>query len=247
MLDARVEGVLLSGVMYHESAGAELQRLCDAKIPMVSLAGIRLPSVPLVVCDHRQGMADLTGHLLSLGYRKLALVSAMSATDRDEEKNWVLQERLQGFRQATARAGLGESEAKVLWQPMRSESFDSYEPGRAAVQRLIENPARPDALLCSNDDYAIGAVGLCAEAGLRVPEDLAITGFDNTTVGRYIFPPLTTVAQPTEAMAQKAVALLLKLIRGEKILAGEDLVKLPCEVVVRQSCGTKKLSVTSKQ
>jgi LacI family transcriptional regulator len=123
---------------------------------------------------------------------------------------------------------------------MTSDWRDGYAPGQAAIRSLIESGERPEALLCSNDDMAIGAIAACVAAGLRVPEDIAITGFDNTTAGRYACPPLTTVAQPTEAVAKKAVELLLKQTRGETISASEELVKLPCQLVVRQSCGNNQ-------
>jgi DNA-binding LacI/PurR family transcriptional regulator len=161
-------------------------------------------------------------------------------TIRPEEANQSLHwgaERLTGFREAAAATGLSAAQARILYQPVTSDWTDSYAPGQAAIRSLIENGERPEVLLCSNDDMAIGAIAACVEAGWRVPEDIAITGFDNTTAGRYACPPLTTVAQPTEALAKKAVELLLKQMRGETISTGEELVKLPCQLVVRQSCG----------
>lgn len=96
---------------------------------------------------------------------------------------------------------------------------------------------RPEAVACSNDDWALGALTACAEAGARVPADIALTGFDNILVGNYGAVPLTTVAQPIEQMTNKAVELLVKQVRGEKLSASEELVKMPCQLVVRHSCG----------
>ena len=243
MLSARVEGVLLNGV-WEESAMTDLQPLHNANIPMVSLAGARQPLIPYVVANFRQGMFDLTKHLLELGYRKLTFVSAMSAANENTVESLVYQERLKGFRDATARAGLSESEARVIWKPMDSSTLNGYEPGRSAVREVFESGDQPEALLCNNDYYAIGAIGLCAETGLRVPEDLAITGFDNTTIGSYIFPTLTTVAHPSEMLAKKAVELLLLQIRGETISASKEFIQLPCQLVVRQSSGSRLRKAT---
>jgi len=239
MLDARVEGVLLAGIAnLDEAVMAELQRLHAAKIPVVAVGGVHLPELPFVTADYRQGMASLTKHVLSLGYRTLALVSAIRPEEAHLPQHWGFAERLAGFREATA-AGLGATGARILHQPVTTGWAGGYALGQAVIQSVLANGERPEALLCSNDEMAIGALAACADAGLKVPNDIAITGFDNTTVGQFTRPALTTVAQPTEAVAQQAVELLLKRIRGDTISTGEELVKLPCQLVVRQSCGVE--------
>jgi DNA-binding LacI/PurR family transcriptional regulator len=218
MLDAHAEGVVLAGVVpdLGEAAVAKVQRLRDAKIPIVVMAGVRFPDIPYVTTDYRQGMAALTEHVLSLGYRTLALVSAVRSENSASPNEWGFAERLAGFREATAAAGLSPAEARVLHQPLTAGWTDSYAPGQAAIRSLTESGERPEALLCSNDEMAIGAIRACAEAGWRVPNDIAVTGFDNTTAGRYACPALTTVAQPTEAVAKRAVELLLQQMREDK-------------------------------
>lgn len=240
MLDAIVEGVLLLGLANPDDAVlAELRRLSKAKIPVVAVGGVCLPETPSVTTDHRQGMRDLTNHLLTLGYRRLILVSPVSPEKAAMARQTTQTERLTGFRDAADAAGLSETQARVMHQTNSVNWSDCYAPGQAVIRRLIERRELPEALLCSNDDWAMGALAACADAGLKVPDDIAITGFDNTTLGQYARPALTTVAQPTEAVARHAVELLLRQMRGERILAGEALVKLPCQVVVRQSCGDK--------
>lgn len=246
MLDAHVEGVLLAGITNPDAAAVvELQRLIHAKIPMIAVGTVHLPSIPLVTTDYRQGMAALTKLVLSLGYRTLTHVSPIRPEDTNLTQHWGLAERLAGFLEVTAAAGLSPTQARVLHQPLMPGWLDVYAPGHAALRSLIESGERPEVLLFSNDEMAIGAIQVCAEAGWRVPDDIAITGFDNTTAGRYACPPLTTVAQPTEAVARRAVELLLKQIRGETISASEVLVKLPCRVVVRQSCGASRNKVNA--
>lgn len=240
MLDARVEGVLLDGLgSPSDPVLTEFRRLRDAKIPMVALGSVRQPSIPSVTTDYRQGMAELTKHLLWLGRRNLALVLTIPEEDLHLPRYWGFAERLAGFREVFAEAGLDPAHARVLHQPTSAGWLDGHAPGHAAIRSLIESGERPEVILFSNDDMAIGALAACADAGWKVPEDLAVTGFDDTTLGRYARPTLTTVAQPTKAVAQRAVRMLLEQIRGEKLLAGDELVKLPCQLVVRQSCGAK--------
>lgn len=237
MLDAHVEGVLLLGIANPDATVlAELQRLIKAKIPVVAVGGPHLPEIPVVTTDHRQGMRDLMNHLLTLGYRRLTLVSAIRPEEVRATTQENFAERLAGFREAADAAGLSEAEARVLYQASTGNWRDDYAPGQVVIRHLIERE-RPEVLLCRNDGMAIGALAACTDAGLKVPHDLAITGFDDTTAGQYARPALTTVAQPTEAVAKCAVELLLKQMRGETISTNEKLIKLPCHVVVRQSCG----------
>lgn len=248
MVDERVEGVLLTSLSWGDEAiQVELQRLRDAKIPMVALGGNVFPFCPTVISDFRQGMADMTRHLLSSGRRKLTLVCVARAEELILPNNFGFAQRVAGFREVAAAAGLSAEEAKVLHQPHLTGWSDTYSVGQAAVEQLVARGERPEALLCSNDDGAVGAIDACVAAGWRVPEDLAITGVDNNTFGRYVRPRLTTLAQPSEATAKKAVELLLKQMRGETISASEWLVKLPCKLVVRESCRkAKRLSELKK-
>ncbi len=109
--------------------------------------------------------------------------------------------------------------------------------GKAEMQRLLQRLNRPEAVVCTNDSWALGALSASSEAGLRVPQDIAIVGIDNDPVCEFTCPPLTTSAQPTEAIAKKAVEILFKQMRGEKLSESEWLIRLPCQLVVRQSCG----------
>lgn len=112
--------------------------------------------------------------------------------------------------------------------------------GEEALRIVLAWPRRPDAVLCSNDDWALGALAVCGERGIRVPDDLAVTGFDGTLQGVYYNPRLTTVAQPIHEMAGKAVELLLRQIRGEHMPKKELKLVLPCNLVVRASCGGRR-------
>lgn len=236
ILEARAEGVILCDPIGVTPAG-ELRRIHDAKIPVVSLSGVRFADVPQVRSDVRQGMRDLTQHVLGLGYRKLCLLVGVAEEQRDEFHAWPTLDRVAGFRDATSRAGLSEKQAEIFYQANPHDVFVPYEVGRRAMDTILRRDTRPEIVLCGNDDWAIGALAACAEAGVRVPEDVAITGFDNSRIGEYSMVPLTTVAQQPELMGKTAVDLLVKQIRGEKLSEADRIVKMPCQVVVRKSCG----------
>ncbi len=230
MLDAHVEGVILLAPAdwFPE---AELEQLRAAQIPVVGLSGVKLPGVPQVRADTCQGMFDLTQHLLRLGYRRLAMVTL-------ESNSWPVMDRIRGFHDAVAALKDARVEAEVIREGFVDYWSNPYRCGEEAMKKLLRREHRPDAVACSNDDWAFGALGACGDAGVRVPDEIAVTGFDNTLAAGYGAVRLTTVMQPLEAMAQKAVELLVKRIRGETISPGEELVKLPCRLVVRQSCGS---------
>jgi len=235
---------------------SEIRAFRAANIPVVMLSAHRYPGLPLVGCDVRQGMEDLTRHLLKLGHWRLTLLCGRPLRARDRNRHWRTLQRVEGFAAAIRQAGgkvIGLEKAsdvntnagrRILGEIVGGHSavgleiFDPFRDGREAMQQLLRRTRLPQAVLCANDDWAVGALAACAEAGVRVPQDIAITGFDNTSLGKVCAPPLTTVAQPSEAMAQKAVELLLKLIRGEKLARQErDMIQMPCRLIVRRSCG----------
>lgn len=241
ILEARVEGVILCDPI-SSTPVSEVQRILDARIPVVTISGVRFPDVPQVRSDVRQGMRDMTRHLIDRGYRRLCLLVGRSPLDTSECTGWPSLDRVAGFRDATGAAGLSVFQAEVFYQDNPHDMMIPYEVGKKAMQTILRRESRPEVFVCSNDDWAIGALAACAEAGVRVPEEMAITGFDNTGAGRFSMVPLTTVAQQPELMGQRAVEVLVKLIRGQKLKEEDQLIKTPCELVVRKSCGGIKPS-----
>ncbi|MBI4028369.1 MAG: LacI family DNA-binding transcriptional regulator [Verrucomicrobia bacterium] len=241
MLDARAEGILLVSPSEWFPL-SELARIQKAKIPVVSMSGVRLPDVVHLRADVRQGMRDLTRHLLRLGYRRLTMLTTWPSRIRDRTHCWPIMERVAGFRQAVAESktssGQGQPvEMEVVYGDFTDEWSDPYRIGELAMKNMLQKFRRPEVALCSNDDWAVGALAACADAGLRVPQDMAITGFDNAVFSNYGAVRLTTVAQPVEQMTRQAVTLLMRMVRGDKLSSSEQLLKLPCQLVVRQSCG----------
>jgi DNA-binding LacI/PurR family transcriptional regulator len=251
MLDARVEGVIIAG-LNDLGAVEELKLLRAAKIPVVALSGNEFPGAPQVRGDAETAFENLTRHLIGLGRKRLLLLFSLSHLIHKGAYLWAGLERLQGFRAGLAAAGGREVtrfsqsrrglEGKAVGLEVSPDPFDPFQAAREALPALLGGTPPPDAILCANDDWAIGTLAALRERGYHVPDDIALTGYDNISVGAYLDVPLTTAAQPSKAMAERAVELLLKKIRGGRVSSGP--LKFPCKLVIRDSCGASR-SATS--
>jgi LacI family transcriptional regulator len=204
------------------------------RVPVVLLAAPPAAAERPGLLDHlyvanASGMRELTGHLLDAhGYRDLAFVAGPEdSADSDA--------RLEGFHAALAERDLPVEERSVLRGDFTTAS------GAAAVATLLERRAVPRALVCGNDQTAIGAISALGRAGLRVPAEVAVTGFDGVHIGRHLHPGLTTVAQPMRELGETAVRLLQRRVgrppgTSKEIAAAED-IELPVRLEVRESCG----------
>lgn len=241
MVGARVEGLLL--ITPSEWLPTRvLDEIALAQVAVVSMSGVRFPGVPQVRSDIQQGSYDLTMHLLRLGHRRLTMLTRRSSANTDETHSWPTIERVNGFHQAIqdfqkGQPGTGTVNAEVIYEDTPENWSDPYQLGKVAMKKLLTRGDLPDVVLCRDDNWAMGALAACAEAKVRVPDDVALTGFGNDLTSQYGLLPLTTVASPTAAIAQEAVRLLVEQIQNPTTIAGTELTKMPCELVVRQSCG----------
>jgi LacI family transcriptional regulator len=150
-----------------------------------------------VFMDDRKAAYDMTARLIALGHRRIGFVLGRldhSATPL----------RLQGFTDAMRDAGL-----QVLPEWIVPGAF-SFRSGGGAAERLLSLPERPTAIFASNDDMALGAMAAASRMGLRLPADLSVAGFDDSPIAQIVWPQLTTIRQPVEAMARAATALLVE-------------------------------------
>lgn len=195
----RLDGVIyLTGTGTLPTAVLELARsgpvvLVDEQIPGFDL--------PAVVCDSRRGARAVARHVLDQGHRRITVIGGPVAM-------WTAEQRLAGYREAVAAAGLDPDSVPVLVGDYRQDS------GHALARRALEVPdaARPTALVCANDLMAIGALEYCKSAGLRVPQDVSIVGFDDLPVSALLTPRLTTVRQPAREMGAEAANCLLDIL-----------------------------------
>lgn len=196
---------------------ALLTELTRRGIPFVRIApGIHSGPSPYAYMDDVAAAMDMTRYMARLGHERIGFI--IGHPDHGSSRD-----RLQGYRQGLAAEGLVEDPALI-----RQGTY-SYESGRAAAFELLRLPVRPTAIFASNDDMAAGVLAVAHELGMEVPGELSVAGFDDTDLARVVWPPLTTIRQPTRELAYTAADMLL---------SGEDAVTaraLSYELVVRGS------------
>ncbi len=175
-----------------------------------------------VLVDNRQGGYLATRHLIDHGHRRIGCISGPSNLTPSAQ-------RITGYRAALTDAGLAVDESLILRGDFHPHS------GQEAMQALLQLPNPPTAIFACNDLMAIGALFAARSASLRVPEDVAIVGFDDIELARYTTPPLSTIAQPKKELGQVAVRLLLDRIEDQLKPAATRL--LETNLVTRASCG----------
>ncbi|XVU27719.1 LacI family DNA-binding transcriptional regulator [Actinoplanes sp. CA-054009] len=178
----------------------DLQRLRSRSIPLVAIdpAGDPAPGVPSVGSADWNGGFQATRHLIELGHHRIGIITGphdmMASTAR-----------LSGYRAALDAAGLPVD--PELIRPGEFHHADGLEQGRA----LLDRPDRPTAIFASSDLYALGVYEAARSAGLSIPGDLSVVGYDDLPIARWAGPPMTTVRVPLAAMADQAVQLVLRL------------------------------------
>jgi DNA-binding LacI/PurR family transcriptional regulator len=211
-----VDGVLLISLHGDDPLPAALEA---QGVPTV--LGGRPPGTPTtaayVDADNRSGARQAVDYLLAQGRRRIATVAG-------PQDMGVGLDRLAGYREALSSAGLPEL---VAYGDFSEAS------GVAATQELLEKDPDLDAVFAADDPMAVGAMRVLKEYGRRVPDDVAVIGFDDSVSAKHSDPPLTSVHQPTEAMGREMTRLLISRIRGEN--TGEHEVVLATNLVIRES------------
>lgn len=212
----RHEAEALIGVGYFDTETVAAMRACD--LPLV-LADHFLPGVRCINDDNLHGAWLATRHLIENGAQRLAMIAGPLS-------HHSVALRAKGFRRALFEAGrLADPELELSMD--MSLPYD--EAGRDAMRRLLALPQRPDAVFAYNDATALNAMAVCAEAGLRVPEDIRFVGYDDIAAAARSQPPLTTVRVDKDALGRDAVTALLE----GQASPGDTL--QPVELIVRES------------
>lgn len=212
LLDQHVSGVIFAGGNYaqadadHDHYRRLLQRGLPAILVNASIAGLGFPRVS---ADDGLAVEQAYGHLSSLGHERIGLILGPADHQPSQRKH----EAFKGKPELVER------------------TFFSMEGGHAAALRLLERGAT--SFICASDVLALGAIRGVRRAGLEVPEDISVVGYDDSAVMTCTDPPLTTIRQPIEAMGQAAVQLLVAEIAGSPVVADELLFEP--ELVVRAS------------
>ncbi|MDB5455945.1 MAG: transcriptional regulator, LacI family [Caulobacter sp.] len=203
---------------------SEILRL-KCKVVAISAGGAGRALVDSIGIDDEKGGYDIARHLLALGHRRFALIAGIAG-------HLSADQRHDGLMRALAETGLG-AEA-VVWK----RGDFTFRSGVELASGLFDDPLGPTALICANDDMAAGALSAAHARGIVVPEQLSITGFDDTPVSAIVWPPLTTVHQPLKIMGERAVRRLVHSLTNGGAGADEPLgrfERLDHRVVVRGS------------
>jgi len=218
MLERKVDGVAL---MTSEMDEGLIEELSRRGVPLVFMdVGQVGPRMSHVAMDYANGIRQAVDHVVGLGHRRIAFVSGPLSLHSARV-------RRDAFVDGLRRRGITPDKKLIL------ESTHTAEGGQHATEALLRARPRPTAIVCSNDWTAIGALHAIDAAGLRVPEDISLVGFDDTPIASYSRPPLTTVRMSAADIGATACKALFNLIEDKKHEGA--LLRIPTELVVRGS------------
>lgn len=222
----RIDGIIIaSGAISDFCSRADLIAFAESfqGFPLVSL-NVQLKNITSIIVDNREGMGELMDHLiLQHGYRRIAFIKG---TDDSQEAI----ERFEAYQNALIRHG-------IEWCPEWILPGDfQFVSGAEAVKTLLDQRGLTDieAIIGGNDASAYGALQELEKRGIRVPEDMALAGFDDADETEFNSTPLTTVSQNIFTQGYQAVEVLIEKIAGKKM---PHVVKVPSSLVIRESCG----------
>lgn len=181
------------------------------------------PNLPFVAVENTAATFELIQHLITVHQRRRILF--LRGPREQDNSTW----REQGYR-----AGLAAYHLKVDENLFLDGNFETATAYQNLKQHLAEHGPNFDAVFAGDDDAAIGVLLALREAGLRVPEDVSVVGFDDSKMSRFLQPPLTTVRAPTRQVGQLAAEQLFNVILGKEV---EREILLPTQIVMRRSCG----------
>ena len=219
LAERKSDGLLMA---VYQLDAKQIQRVKSLGIPVVLIDPVGQPGPDLttVGAANWEGGYSATEHLLQLGHKRIAMIGG-------REDLQCSSAREDGYVSALRRAGVALDPALIV------PGDFSMEAGEAAARKLLELPDRPTAIFTGNDGQALGAYRAARAAGLRIPEDLSIIGFDDIPAAEWVEPGLTTIRQPVVQMAETAMRALLRHLDGDEELPQR--IELGTELVVRGS------------
>jgi DNA-binding LacI/PurR family transcriptional regulator len=225
MMEQRTDGVIICSSSFSPEHG---RQLLSYGFPVVVVNHQGSESFNYSIYhDDIDGSSQITRHLISLGHQKIAYLG-------NSQSGRTTQDRLSGFLNTMANAGFEVPETHIH----HVEGGDPF-LGQESIDYFLRLTPRPTAIVCFNDMLAIGVLKGCQAAGLRVPEDISVTGFDNINYSAFTTPSLTTFDQPKFSIGKEAAQLLLDLLKAEDgIIPDTPNVKiLQGKLLVRESTG----------
>jgi len=225
LVSRQVDGLILLATL--PPFGTELDEISrQRRLPVVlgcEPVNDEMETLPSVHIDNFEAAYEATRHLIDLGHARIAFVSGPTGS-------LVTRDRERGFRAAMADSKLPAGEEYVRAVPLSTDG------GAAAATALLRCDPRPTAAFCANDEMALGAMHVFRRAGLRIPEDISVMGFDDTRYAAIASPPLSTVSQPAQEIGRRIAARMIDAIEGTAS-DGPQVEVLPHRLVIRQSTG----------
>jgi DNA-binding LacI/PurR family transcriptional regulator len=229
MLERKVEGVAIMTFGIEEPL---LDQLAKRKVPLVFIdVGPKRPGISLLKVDYHHGIRQGVQHLAALGHRNISFISGPANLHS-------AQSRLAAFCASLKECGIPLDPASVV------EGDHTMEGGIAAMDRLLAANTIPSAVMCSNDMTAIGVLHKLYRAGLRVPDDLSVIGFDDIHIAEVTIPPLTTVQMSRFELARAAVTALRTHVEQSESSTPQREYKIRTDLIVRESTGFPRGAMT---
>jgi LacI family transcriptional regulator len=217
----RVDGLIL---MWPDMDADAAIRNLPAGFPLVLLhAPVEPDAFDVITIANFDGAYAMIRHLLDLGHTRIAIIQGIAG-------NFDASERLRGYRAALANRGIGQAAELEVQGNFTEDS------GYQAAEQLLRVSPRPSAIFAANDAMAIGALSALRRAGVRVPDEIAVAGFDDIPMARFLDPPLSSVHVDMTALGERATLRLLSAV-AEKEQHERRAETLPTTLVLRRSCG----------
>jgi LacI family transcriptional regulator len=178
-------------------------------------------SIPHVIATNYQGGFDATRYLIEIGHRRIGFIG-------EDKNSFHAQERLRGYRDALVQNKIRFDKALV-----KASQFNKGEGAKAMRDWINSGAAPPTALFCVSDNVALGVLSACKAAGVDVPSDVSILGFDDVFSAAIAVPPLTTVRQPLREMGRLGAHMLLGLLKGKEVNRRAE---LQTALILRDTC-----------
>ena len=217
----QVEGIVF--INTHDDDPA-IEEVIEAGFPAVSLDPLGERRIDQVYVDNASAAEEVVSYLLQLGHRDIAMITHARTVYSASRT------RLEAFRRVCTEAGIDIPDHWIQYGDFSEHS------GYLAMQEILSIRPMPTAVFAGNDVVAYGAMRAINDAGLRIPEDISLCGFDDDYLSRYLNPPLTTMALPAAGMGSAAVSLLMSRLDEDEEVPFPSSVVLPAQLSIRSSC-----------
>ena len=225
-----VDGIIVA-TRANDSGDEYLKSIVENNVPVVVIGrDFYHERIDYISADNLEGGFEATQHLIDLGHRRIGFIGATLDSGAKLK-------RLQGYLNALEKHSIEIDERRITGRREAKSGVPGYsteEIGYEGMKRLLSLPNRPTAIFARNDFTAIGAMTAIKEAGLRIPQDIAIIGFDDIPLAVHMSPSLSTVRQPMRLQGQIAAEFLLRRIENEEVPVREERI-LNCELIIRES------------